>query len=116
MKKRVSCAMLLALVVSSTILAATFFEDFSTMPSGACYPDGFLIGMWQFVYGGLGCSGFVSSGGNLMLFEQPKPATRPDETHAALVVGPSITGDFAMEAWTTTTRQLRTGSAANPGK
>jgi 3-keto-disaccharide hydrolase len=113
MKRHVSFAILLALVISATLFAATFFEDFSTMPAGSCYPDGFLIGVWQFVYNGYGCNAFLLSNDNTMLVEQPKASTRPDETHAALVLGPSIAGDFTLEAWTVTTRQLRTGSAPN---
>jgi len=106
--------MLLAFTVSITIFAATFFEDFSTMPAGNCYPDGYVIGMWQFVYNGFGCNAFVSLDGNTMLFERPKASTSPGETHSALVVGPSIAGDFTSEVWTTTSQQLRTGSVANP--
>src|SRR5262245_24140693 len=114
MKRHVSFAILLASVISATLFAATFFEDFSTMPTGSCYPDGFLIGVWQFVYNGYGCNAFLLSNDNTMLVEQPKASTRPDETHASLVLGPSIAGDFTLEAWTVTTRQLRTGSAPNP--
>ena len=49
-----------------------------------------------------------------MLSEQPAAATAPNETHAALVVGPAITGDFTLQVATATTRQLRTGGAPNP--
>jgi hypothetical protein len=83
------------------------------MPVGSCYPDGSVAGAWQFVFNGYGCNAFVSSNSNTMLFEQPKESTVPDETHAALVVGPAIAGDFSLEVWTATTRQLRTGSAPN---
>jgi hypothetical protein len=114
MNKHVFFATFLALVVSLTVFAATFFEDFSAMPTSTCYPDGVLIGMWQFVYNGFGCNAFVSSNNNTVLFEQPKAPNSPDETHAALVVGPSIAGDFALEVWTATGRQLRMGSAPNP--
>ena len=61
-----------------------------------------------------GCGGFVSSGDNTMLFERPKAATSPDQTHAGLVVGPSIGGDFTLQLRTATTRRLRIGSRPNP--
>jgi hypothetical protein len=105
---------MLAAAISASVLADSFFDDFSTMVTGSCYPDGSVIGVWQFVYNGYGCNAFVTSNSNTMLFQQPQASTRPDETHAALVVGPMITGDFTMEASTATTRQLRTNSGPNP--
>ena len=113
-KVYVSLAIVLAVTISATVFGATFFEDFSTMPLGRCYPDGYLIGVWQFLYNGYGCNAFVASNSNTMLFEQPLASTRPDETHAALVVGPAVGGDFTLQVWTATTHQLRTGSAPNP--
>jgi hypothetical protein len=112
--RTVSFALVSALFISTTIFAATFAEDFSDMPTGVCYPDGSLTGPWQFVYNGYGCNGFLSSSGDTMLFERPKAATAPDETHAGLVVGPAVAGDFTLQLWTATTLQLRTGSAPNP--
>ena len=44
----------------------------------------------------------------------PWPATSPAETHASLVTGPVAVGDMTLEVSSTTTRQLRTGSAPNP--
>ena len=113
-KAHVPLAILLAATISVSLLAATFFEDFSTMPVGSCYPDGSAVGIWQFVFSGYGCSGFVSSNSNTMLFQRPMPPTKSDETHAALVVGPAIAGDFTLQAWTATSRQLRTSGAPNP--
>jgi hypothetical protein len=106
--------MSLTAAISATLLADTIFEDFSTMPVGTCYPDGSVIGAWQFVYNGYGCNAFVSPGSNTMLSEQPKASVQPAETHGALVVGPTITGDFTLQVSAATTRQLRTGSAPNP--
>ncbi len=84
------------------------------MPTGICMPDGYAIGAWQSVYNGYGCNAFVTSRSNTMLFEQPQPATSPAETHASLVTGPVATGDMTLEVSSSTTRQLRTGSAPNP--
>jgi len=113
-KRHVSFAVSIALLISTTVFAATFAEDFSEMTTGTCYPDGSLTGAWQFIFNGYGCNGFVSVSGNMMLFERPKASTTPDETHSALVVGPSIAGDFTLGLSTVTTRQLRAGSAPNP--
>jgi hypothetical protein len=113
-KERVTLAVLVGLMVSVSIFAATLFEDFSTMPVGSCYPDGAIIGMWQFIYNGYGCNAFVSSNSNTMLFERPMAPTAPGETHASLVVGPLLGGDFTLQVWAATTRQLRLNSAPNP--
>jgi hypothetical protein len=107
-------AISLAATVSTTLLAATLVEDFSRMPTGTCYPDGTVIGAWEFVYNGYGCNAFLSSNGNTMLLEQPRPSVTPDETHAALTLGPAFSGDFTLQVATATTRQLRTGSLPNP--
>lgn len=111
---RVSLAIWLSVAVSTGVLAKSFFEDFSGMPVGHCYPDGSEVGVWRFVYDGYGCSGFVSSNANTMLSEAPMTAIRPDETHAALVLGPAVAGDFTLEVSAATARQLRSGSPANP--
>jgi hypothetical protein len=112
-KVQVSLVIALIVVISASVVATTFVEDFSTMPAGTCYPDGSTIGVWQFVYNGYGCNGFVRANSNTMLFEQPLTSTRPDETHGALVVGPSVSGDFTLQVSAATTRQLRVNSAPN---
>jgi hypothetical protein len=112
-KVRVSLVISLAVLISASVLATTFVEDFSTMPAGTCYPDGSTIGVWQFVYNGYGCNGFVAANSNTMLYERPAESTRPDETHGALVIGPSISGDFTLQVSAATTRQLRANGAAN---
>lgn len=110
----VPLAMLLAAALSAVALAQTYLEDFSTMPVGTCYPDGTVLGVWEFVYNGYGCNAFVTQGSNTMLFQQPQSSVAPDETHAALVLGPSIAGDFTLQVSTATTHQLRVGTAPNP--
>ncbi len=113
-KVRVSLVISLIVVISASVLATTFVEDFSTMTTGKCYPDGSTIGVWQFVYNGYGCNSFFAVNSNTMLVEQPKISTRPDETHGGLVIGPSISGDFTLQVSAATTRQLRANSAPNP--
>jgi hypothetical protein len=95
------------------VLASTFVEDFSAMPAGPCHPDGSTIGVWQFVYNGYGCNGFVASNSNTMLFEQPATSYSPDQTHGSLVIGPYISGDFTLQVSAATTRQLRANGAPN---
>jgi hypothetical protein len=112
--RHVSPALVLAGLVTASVLAQTFTEDFSALPAGSCYADGTEAGAWRFVYDGYGCSGVVSTDGNEMLFGKPAAATAAGETHGTLVVGPSSVGDFSLTLSTTTARQLRTGSAPNP--
>jgi len=112
-KVQVSLVIALIVVISATLLATTFVEDFSAMPAGTCYPDGSTIGVWQFVYNGYGCNGFVAANSNTMLFEQPATSTSPAETHGSLVIGPYISGDFTLQVSAATTAQLRVNSAPN---
>ena len=110
----VSLVISLTVVISASVMATAFVEDFSTMPAGTCYPDGSSISVWQFMYNGYGCNGFVASNSNTMLFEQPATSTSPAETHGALVTGPYISGDFTLQVSAATTSQLRVNSAPNP--
>jgi Domain of Unknown Function (DUF1080) len=103
----------LTAAISASVLADTFVEDFSAMPAGVCYPDGSAIGVWRFVYNGYGCNGFVTSNSNTMLFVQPATSTGPTETHGALVLGPSISGDFTLQVSAATTGQLRVNDPPN---
>jgi hypothetical protein len=111
---RVWQAILCTAVLVTPLLAGVFNEDFSAMPVGGCYPDGSTFDVWKFVYNGYGCNAFVSANSNTMLVEQPKASTSPSETHAALVVGPAVIGDFKLDLLSATVRQLRSGSAPNP--
>lgn len=103
-----------AALITAGAAAATFNDDFSSMPTGHCIPDGTTIGVWTFVYNGYGCTAFLDAGGNRVLMEQPRAATSPDETHGSLVLGPATRGDVVLDVATGTTRQLRTGSAPHP--
>src|SRR5918996_5300570 len=96
-KVQVSLVISLTVMISVSVLADTFVEDFSAMPAGTCHADGSTIGVWQFVYNGYGCNGFVTAYSNTMLFEQPATSPSPSETHASLVIGPHISGDFTLQ-------------------
>lgn len=111
---RMCLAILCAAATAVSAAGDRFFEDFAAMPVGTCYPDGTSLGAWTFVYNGYGCNAFVSGGANTWLMERPKAAGRPSETHAGLVIGPEITGDFVLEVEIATARQLRSGGAPNP--
>jgi len=112
-KAHLPLAIALAAAIGTSVSASRFVEDFSTMPVGRCYPDGASVGAWQFVFNGYGCSGFMSVNSNTLLVEQPEASVTPDETHAALVAGPSVSGDVTVEVSMATTRQLRANSAPN---
>ena len=103
------------LAVASVAAAAVIVsDDFSGMPTGICFEDGTTAGAWAFVYDGYGCSAFLDVNGNTVLMEQPAAAMAPHETHGSLVRGPATVGDVTVQLSMATTRQLRTGSPANP--
>ena len=105
----------LALSASAALFAAsTFFDGFSDMPAGTCYSDGETAGAWDSVYDGYGCNAVLWVNDNALLFQKPMASVHPDETHANLVAGPAVTGDFSMDVSLITTQPLRTGSAPNP--
>ena len=104
----------LSVTIVATVGAAVITETFSSFPVGTCFPDGTRIGQWLFVFDGFGCVEASYADANTMLMERPAMAMSPDETHGSLVIGPSATGDVAVEASVLTTEQLRSGSAPNP--
>jgi len=108
--------LMLALTVASAValVAATIKDDLSAMPVDVCFPDGTDVGLWRFVFDGYGCNAAVFLDGNAVLMERPAEATWSGETHAGLVVGPSVSGDFNLNVSLATGAQLRTGSAPNP--
>jgi hypothetical protein len=57
LKPRVSRGIVRIGATSTALFTAMFFEDFSTMPTRKCFPDGYLIGVWKFVFNGYGCNG-----------------------------------------------------------
>jgi len=97
----------MAMIAGAAAPAFAATEDFSTMPLNVCLTDGAVIGQWEFVYNGYGCTSFASLQGNTALVEQPKTATRVGETHASLVLGPSTVGDVSVQVDINTNKQLR---------
>jgi hypothetical protein len=108
---------LAALVLSTAMVAAagaaTIIETFSAFPLERCFQDGERVGSWLFAFNGFGCVAAVSVNGNTLLAERPAESTSEYETHAALAVGPSASGDVSVQASLITTRQLRLGTAPN---
>ena len=108
-------AVAIALGASVALAASSsFFDSFSWMPTGTCYAEGATVGAWRSVYQGYGCNAVLAVNGNALLFQRPMASGHPDETHASLVTGPLISGDFSMDVSLITTQPLRTGSTANP--
>jgi hypothetical protein len=70
-------------------------------------------GAWRVAFDGYGWVGIRPRLPNKLTL-RPATATRPDETHASLVVSRSRYSDFAMTTTAVTARQLRTASAPNP--
>jgi len=69
-------------------------------------------GAWEVIFDGYGWVGIMSeSPGSLSLM--PGTASRPDETHASLVVSKRQHSDFTLTATAETARQLRVGTAPN---
>jgi len=70
-------------------------------------------GAWEVIFDGYGWVGIrPESPRSLTLM--PGTATRPDETHASLVVSKREHSDFTLTASAVTARQLRVGSELNP--
>ncbi|MGV1037307.1 MAG: calcium-binding protein [Candidatus Nanopelagicales bacterium] len=77
--------------------------------------DGASIGDWYVVFAGYG-SVVSRPVGQAKLVLQPRSASSPDETHAALVVSNSsfVSSKLDVTGRLRTDSQLRTGSASNP--
>ena len=70
-------------------------------------------GVWSVVFDGYGWVGIKPRSRNELTL-MPGTATRPQETHASLVVSRTRYEDFTMTAVAATARQLRVASAPNP--
>jgi len=75
----------MVVLISASMLASTFIEDFSSMPVGTCYRDGSAAGAWQFVYDGYRCNGFRGIRCEHDAARAARDSTSPSETHASLV-------------------------------
>ncbi|MGW2398219.1 family 16 glycoside hydrolase [Kitasatospora sp. NPDC001664] len=92
-------AVLLALAaVATAVLAGPARPGFTTWPEGSVH------GPWVAVFNG---EGTVGARGDLLVLA-PRPATVPDETHAALVVSTETRSDLTLSLGVRTAEQLRT--------
>lgn len=65
---------------------------------------------WQEVFSGYGSTGITSK----RIILEPKASDDPEETHAALVIGPESRCPFLYQVTVRTLRQLRKNSEPNP--
>lgn len=81
-------------------------EDFSRYDQDVCFVDGATFGPWRQVFGGYGCVSVVEVDGVPCLSLKPK-AAEGEDTHSALVVGPSYSDRLEFEVGMWTAEQLR---------
>ncbi len=87
--------------------AALLLEDFSSYPRGVCLPDGAAVGPWSAAYSGHGCTEIKTDGVRHWLEQAPETSRKASETHASLVLGPSLTVPLTFSADMATAAQLR---------
>ena len=69
----------LVLAVAAPVFAATFIDDFSSMPIDTCYTDGATAGAWRSIFDGYGCNATIfaltcgSSGGGSSALRAARP-------------------------------------------
>lgn len=91
-----------------------FSDDFSSYGASGCLADGATFGSWLAQFDGYGCTETASDASSAWVSLAPMASTAPDETHAALVLGPSYPGAMTYGLSLVTDRQLRTNGAPNP--
>lgn len=110
-----SFGLLAALLPTSASAAGTSIllnQNFQSLPSGKTWADGSVHGELKSQFNGYGSVGVVKSGGKVLSL-QPKKATQPSVTHAALVTSTEKYKDIELTVRQKTVRQLRDGSAPN---
>jgi Domain of Unknown Function (DUF1080) len=107
--------LLAALLPSSASAAGTSIllnQNFQSLPTGQTWSDGSVHGDLKSQFNGYGSVGVVKSGGKVLSL-QPKKATSPSVTHAALVTSTEKYKDIELSVRQKTVKQLRDGSAPN---
>ena len=69
---------------------------------------------WMPVFTGYGTTSIAGSGASLAVTLDPRRATTPRDSHAALVVSARYYGDFTATVRVRTVEQLRRGAAGSP--
>src|ERR1022692_4938643 len=91
-----------------------FTDDFSAYAVGPCIGEGVQFGNWTVQWNGYGCVSIVNQNGVNALSLHPETSTLSEETHSALVTGPSYDGGVQFSCNVTTLQQLRQNSVPNP--
>ncbi len=81
--------------------------------SGQCLSEGSSIGSWYVRYTGFGCVGVGDDRDAVLLTLRPQSAQAPEDTHAALAVGPTLPARYTLSADVRTISQLRVNSPPN---
>jgi len=92
----------------------TFLADFDAKKLEACQPEGTLVDGWRFAFAGYGCNAISTFEDRRWLHVVPKAATKPGESHSALMVGPVHGASLTLTCDVVTLRQLRSGDKAKP--
>ncbi|HEY7874519.1 MAG TPA: family 16 glycoside hydrolase [Actinomycetota bacterium] len=103
-----------ALLPSNASAAGTAIvlnQNFQALPAKS-WTDGSVHGDLKSQFNGYGSVGVVRSGGKVLSL-QPKKATSPSVTHAALVTSTERYKDIELSVRQKTVKQLRDGSAPN---
>jgi hypothetical protein len=87
-------------------------QDFQALPTGKTWSDGSVHGDLKSQFNGYGSVGVVRSRGKVLSLE-PKVATKPSVTHAALVTSTEKYKDIQLTVRQKTVKQLRDGSQPN---
>lgn len=116
-RRRWLIVLILVAAVATYLLwprGASLLSGLSRAPLGSCLADGTQLGIWRSEFAGYGCNAVIATGGERGLQVSPKASQKPDETHAALFVGPTFGGDLSFKCGVRNLAQLRTGSSPNP--
>ncbi|MFI9200868.1 calcium-binding protein [Streptomyces sp. NPDC053048] len=102
-RRLLALALLAAAVVAGLVLAVSAVWEDSGEPERP-WAEGSVHGPWRSVFNGHG----ENIGRHDGLALSPKPASRPEETHAGLIVSTRPYGDVDLRARMRTVAQLRT--------
>lgn len=103
-----------AFVPAASFAATSFTEDFTNTTTAGCQADGSQFGSWEVRYASYGCVKVEGFGADRAMVIAPMVSTSAGETHAPLVLGPTISGDVDFTVRMKTDSQLRKNSTPNP--
>jgi hypothetical protein len=107
--------MMFWMVMGLLLASVSGMRSVSSALPDACLADGQSVGEWLLSFGGYGCNSVQSfSDGKAVIGLSPKAASSPGETHSALALGRTVSGNFVFGVSLKTSQQLRSGSVPNP--